>query len=71
MKSLENLKIKPSLIVVLDCDSKVTARRFNQRKIDPITGIFYDDLNPCTVPEIKKRLKECPNESNDTVKKRT
>jgi len=34
----------------------VIKRRFKEKKVDPITGIVYDKLNPANDPEIAKRL---------------
>jgi len=53
---LEDLNINPSLIVELECSDDVIQRRFREKKVDPITGIVYDKLNPASDPEIAKRL---------------
>jgi len=58
------------LIVELECNDDVILRRFKEKKVDPITGIVYDKLNPANDPEITKRLQENPNETTDIISKR-
>ncbi|EGR27597.1 hypothetical protein IMG5_193500 [Ichthyophthirius multifiliis] len=68
--SLEDLQIYPSLIVHLECSDEVVFQRFQEKKVDPITGIVYDKFNPSNDHEINKRLAENPNEKKEIVSKR-
>ncbi len=46
------MKINPTLMVILECSDELVQQRFSQKKIDPITGVVYDNLNPATDPDV-------------------
>lgn len=54
----------------LECSDDVILKRFKEKKVDPVTGIVYDRLNPANDPEISRRLQENPNETSEIVAKR-
>lgn len=69
---LDDLKIQPTVIVVLECPDEVAIERLNNKKIGPVSGIIYD-LNEQTndLPnEIRSRLKSRPQDEQDIVEKR-
>jgi len=36
------MKIKPSKVVLLECKEETSVRRLQERRIDPVTGIYYN-----------------------------
>jgi len=53
---LKTMKIKPSRVVLLECSEDGSVKRLKQRKIDPHTGIYYNENNLPNDEEIKARL---------------
>lgn len=52
ISSLPDLKIQPTLVVVLECDQETSLERLNLRRLDPKTGIIYDKSNPIKDEEV-------------------
>ena len=44
LKHLEEFRVHPSLIVVLECTDSVVIDRLTKRKLDPQTGKIYGDV---------------------------
>ena len=54
---LKSLKLKPSIVVVLECSEDTCINRLKDKRIDPQTGIFYDmNKNPPKEDSVQKRL---------------
>lgn len=67
---LENLKIQPTVIVILECPDEVTIERLSHRRIDPVTGLEYD-INKANLPEeVQKRLIPRPQDQRAALEKR-
>jgi adenylate kinase len=67
---LENLKIQPTVIVILECPDEVTIERLSYKRIDPITGLEYD-INQADLPdEVLKRLQQRPQDQKAALEKR-
>ncbi|CAI2361619.1 unnamed protein product [Moneuplotes crassus] len=69
---LKAIKIKPTRVIILECDKEICVTRIVNRQYDPVTGQFYNtELNPSVDPEIRERLKPLfPDMNKDKVEKR-
>lgn len=70
VKLLKSIKIKPSKVVLLECGEEVSVWRLQERKIDPITGIYYNNDNLPQDPEIVARLDTHDEDKEEVVRKR-
>ncbi|KAH9806541.1 Adenylate kinase 5 [Citrus sinensis] len=70
-QSLENLKIRPDVYVVLDVPDEILIDRCVGRRLDPETGKIYHLTNfPPETEEIKARLVTRPDDTEEKVKSR-
>ena len=55
---LYDLKIRPTVIVVLECPDEIAIERLSHKKIDPVSGQIYDlnELKQDLPQEILDRL---------------
>jgi len=69
---LEDLKVQPTVIVVLECPDDTVFKRLANRKIDPLTGIVYDLSDPnLSIPhEVSSRLQSRPHDDQQVLEKR-
>jgi adenylate kinase len=65
---LKDLKINPSLIVLIDANDNLVENRLTKRKTDPLTGQVYNKIEEVTDKDIKSRLITVPNEKPEIVK---
>lgn len=71
MQMLEELKIHPTLFVILECKDEVVYRRLANRKIDPVSGSIYDEETAQSLdPMITNRLFPVPNEKPEVLNRR-
>lgn len=70
-QSLENLKIRPDIYVVLEVPDEILIDRCIGRRLDPVTGKIYHLKNfPPETEEIKARLVIRPDDTEEKVKSR-
>ncbi|XP_044471048.1 adenylate kinase 5, chloroplastic isoform X1 [Mangifera indica] len=70
-ESLEKLKIRPDVYVVLDVPDEILIDRCIGRRLDPVTGKIYHLKNfPPESKEIKARLVTRPDDTEEKVKSR-
>ncbi|EXC11819.1 putative adenylate kinase 2 [Morus notabilis] len=70
-QSLEELKIRPDIYVVLDVPDEILIDRCIGRRLDPVTGKIYHLKNfPPETEEIRERLVTRPDDSEEKVKRR-
>ncbi|XP_043806516.1 adenylate kinase 5, chloroplastic isoform X2 [Manihot esculenta] len=70
-ESLEKLKIRPDVYVVLDVPDEILIDRCIGRRLDPVTGKIYHIKNfPPETEEIKARLITRPDDTEEKVKSR-
>ncbi|KAF5945884.1 hypothetical protein HYC85_016112 [Camellia sinensis] len=70
-QSLEKLKIRPDIYVVLDVLDEILINRCVGRRLDPVTGKIYHIKNfPPETEEIKARLITRPDDTEEKVKSR-
>ncbi|KAJ4709660.1 Adenylate kinase, chloroplastic [Melia azedarach] len=70
-QSLEKLKIRPDIYVVLDVPDEILIDRCVGRRLDPETGKIYHLKNfPPETAEIKARLVTRPDDTEENVKSR-
>lgn len=66
---MNELRINPTLVVILNANDHVIERRLTARRTDPISGVVYKSIDE--VPnDIKSRLVIAPNEKKEIVKLR-
>jgi adenylate kinase len=70
LNCMNDLKIQPTAIVVLDCPEDLMMERIESRMIDSATGKIYNKSNIPASNDIKSRLAKIPNESKDILQKR-
>ena len=65
------MRIKPSLVVVLEQTEDESVRRLGNRRIDPNTGSLFNlEVNPPSDEATSNRLIEAPEDAYEIVKKR-
>ncbi|XP_019198021.1 PREDICTED: adenylate kinase 5, chloroplastic isoform X1 [Ipomoea nil] len=70
-KSLEKLKIRPDVYIMLDVPDEILIDRCVGRRLDPVTGRIYHEKNfPPETEEIKARLVTRPDDTEEKVKAR-
>jgi len=69
---LEDLKVQPTVIVVLECPDETVYQRLSKSRVDPLTGAVYDLSDPkVSIPaEVEARLVARPNDDKQVVDKR-
>jgi len=69
---LEDLKVQPTVIVVLECPDETVFKRLANRRIDPLTGVIYDLSDPnVSIPyEVNARLQSRPHDDQQVLEKR-
>lgn len=65
---LKDLKINPSLIVLIDANDSLVEDRLTKRKTDPLTGQVFSKIEEVSDKDIKNRLITVPNEKPEIVK---
>ena len=72
LKALDDLKIRPNLILTLETTNELMFDRVSYLKIDPLTGVTYNTNNfPDKMdPEIIKRLQILPLNNMETLQAR-
>ena len=75
-KTLDNLialrqnKITPTHVFFLECHDSLVYDRTEERRLDPLTGVFYNISNPPANIAIKNRLLLMPEDTHTMVKNR-
>ncbi|EEF38880.1 adenylate kinase, putative [Ricinus communis] len=70
-ESLEELKIRPDIYIVLDVPDEILVERCVGRRLDPLTGKIYHITNfPPETEEIKARLITRPDDTQEKVNSR-
>lgn len=66
---LEDMKVQPTVIVILECPDEITEERLGNKRIDPHTGIEYDITNfdPNLPPEVIRRLVTRPQDQKPAL----
>lgn len=68
---LRAMKVKPSLVIMFDQSVDESVRRLSAQKVDPHTGLCYNDsTNPAPNHAIASRLVQRPEDSESCVRKR-
>jgi adenylate kinase family enzyme len=69
---LEDLKIEPTVIVILECPDETVFERLSGRRIDPMTGVEYDVNDPnVEIPyDVNSRLQARPHDDQQVIEKR-
>eukprot|EP00331_Platyophrya_macrostoma_P033037 CAMPEP_0176444716 /NCGR_PEP_ID=MMETSP0127-20121128/23237_1 /TAXON_ID=938130 /ORGANISM="Platyophrya macrostoma, Strain WH" /LENGTH=452 /DNA_ID=CAMNT_0017830295 /DNA_START=17 /DNA_END=1375 /DNA_ORIENTATION=- len=68
---LEELKIQPALIIILEANDDLVYKRLANRRIDPVSGSIYDEEAARYLdPLITTRLFPVPNEKPEILQKR-
>lgn len=72
IKALEDLKIKPNLILALETTNELMFERVSYRKIDPLTGEIYDTnhLPPKMDQAVLNRLQNPPLNTMEVLQTR-
>ena len=68
---LTQMKIVPTKVIVLECKQEICIERLTLKRIDPLTGIYYNLAN--NIPDdqaVYDRLIEIEGNDEDTIKKR-
>ncbi len=72
IQALEEMRMNPTIIILLECPDDVVRERLLNRKVDPLTGDFYDmKLDPPTDYAVSSRLKGLENDQPEIVDKRS
>ena len=69
-KSLKEFKIHPTHVIFLDCPDSIVYERVEQRRLDPLTGIFYSILSLPEDEEIRNRVVHLGEDTHEAVKTR-
>ena len=68
---MKSMRIKPSLCVIFDQTCEESVRKLEARRIDPMTGKYYNsEVSPPQDGSVSMRLKVRPEDSAEIVKKR-
>ena len=69
---LEDLKIQPTVIVVLECADETVSQRLSGKRIDPVTGLIYDlnDKDVEIARDVQSRLQVRPSDEQQSLDKR-
>ena len=71
MQMIEELRVHPTLFVILECNDDLVYQRLANRKIDPISGSVYDENSAKVLdPMITSRLFPIPNEKPEVLARR-
>lgn len=70
MNSLGELKINPTLIVVIECDEKTSVERLENRRTDPQTGTVYESIGYILDKDVQARVVRQPNDAQEIVQHR-
>lgn len=70
-ESLEKLKVRPDICIILDVPDEILIDRSVGRRLDPLTGKIYHMTNfPPESEEVKERLVTRPDDTEEKVKSR-
>ena len=68
---LKAMRIKPSLVIVMEQTEDESVRRLGNKRIDPVTGTLYNlEVNPPSDETTSARLIDAPEDGYEMVKKR-
>lgn len=68
---LKSLKIRPSLVCLLEQPVDESVRRLNNRRIDPHTGTYYNlEINPPKEEQVATRLIEMHEDREQVIRSR-
>ena len=69
---LEEMKIQPTVIVILECPDEITEERLENKRIDPHTGIEYDitHMDPDLPEDVIRRLVTRPQDQKPALTNR-
>lgn len=68
---LKAMRVKPSLVVIMEQSEDESIRRLGNRRVDPNTGALYNlEINPPSDETTSARLIEAPEDGYEIVKKR-
>jgi adenylate kinase len=70
LKSLEDSNINPTHAIFLESTDSLVYSRNEERRLDPVTGDFYNIIKTPEKPNIKKRLILLPEDTHENIKKR-
>ena len=70
LQALRGNKISITHVFFLECTDSLVYDRTEERRLDPLTGVFYNVSNPPENAVIKKRLIMMPEDTHANVKKR-
>jgi len=65
---LKSMRIKPSVVFLLEQNEEESIRRLSNRRIDPVTGICYNIETDPADDSIATRLIEAPEDKYEVVK---
>jgi adenylate kinase len=68
--AFKSFHIIPTHVFFLEAPDAMVFDRVSQRRLDPITGTYYDGLNPPPNDEVRNRLIQLPEDAHEAVKKR-
>lgn len=69
-KSLKEFKISPTHVVFLECSDSLVYERVEQRRFDPVTGVYYNVMELPDDETIRNRVVQMNEDSHEAVKKR-
>ncbi|OMJ83661.1 hypothetical protein SteCoe_15389 [Stentor coeruleus] len=69
-RSLREFKIIPSHVLFLECADAMVYERVEQRRLDPITGVYYNVMNLPEDEGIRSRVVFMNEDHHENVKKR-
>jgi hypothetical protein len=65
--NLEDLRINPSLVIILEASDALISQRLQTRKVDPLTGNVYNPLNPTNDQAVEKRLQSHTRDTAELI----
>ena len=69
-RALKEFKINPTHVFILECPDSLVYERCEQRRIDPLTGKYYNLSSLPEDPKVTERLAKMPEDDTEVVKKR-
>ena len=69
-KSLKEFRIAPTHVIFLECPDALVYERIEQRRLDPLTGSYYNILELPNDEDIKNRVVLMKEDTHESVKNR-
>lgn len=69
-QAFKSFHITPTHVFFLEAPDALVYDRVAQRRLDPLTGTYYDGLNPPPSDEVRNRLIQLPEDAHEVVKRR-